>query len=432
MNAWPPALEARRRIRRVDGPLVAIVLLAIAVRAAATYAYPAALERDPDSYRLYAQSLIDHGNFLRHDQPSAWRAPLYPLTLAVCLMLPGAFWWWIAALHVACGALATWLVVGAGRAAGLGATALIAGAVVALDPLLVYQATQVMSESLAVLLTALALWQIGRATFSRSGDGLLLGATLAGCALVRPGLLAWGALLLIGLFWNFRHYRPWQRVGPVLLGLVVVLAPWTLRNAAQLGRPVLTTTHGGFTFLLANNPELYDFLRERKGRGAWSSRQFVETWEAEKTTRNVDSELAENRLAYQIGWQNVRQAPADFLRATLFRVTSFWRLAPLADLPTTGLSQQLGRLGITFWNFGLFALALLGVLAWDQRRRSPPNDSGFVLTAGLLLVLSLQLVHLAYWTDMRMRAPAVPALALLAALGWQWLAAQRRAKPERQ
>jgi hypothetical protein len=39
----------------------------------------------------------------------------------------------------------------------------------------------------------------------------------------------------------------------------------------------------------------------------------------------------------------------------------------------------------------------------------------------LLLAISFTAVHLVYWTDMRMRAPLIPAVALAAAAGTGWV-----------
>ncbi|HTN02349.1 MAG TPA: hypothetical protein VL132_10745, partial [Planctomycetaceae bacterium] len=45
----------------------------------------------------------------------------------------------------------------------------------------------------------------------------------------------------------------------------------------------------------------------------------------------------------------------------------------------------------------------------------------------LLVLVTIQSVHLFYWTDARMRAPLVPVLVLLAVLGLEGLRSRRRA-----
>ena len=48
-----------------------------------------------------------------------------------------------------------------------------------------------------------------------------------------------------------------MRGGLLALTIVIVLSPWMIRNLVVLGEPVWTTTHGGYTLALANNPVYY-------------------------------------------------------------------------------------------------------------------------------------------------------------------------------
>ncbi len=72
------------------------------------------------------------------------------------------------------------------------------------------------------------------------------------------------------------------------------------------------------------------------------------------------------------------------------------------------------------WAVGGFYLALWvgGLHPWSgsfalARSISP----GFSMA--LSLILGFFLVHLVYWTDVRMRAPIMPAIAVLLAAGWR-------------
>ena len=47
------------------------------------------------------------------------------------------------------------------------------------------------------------------------------------------------------------------RAGCSALSVLVVLSPWMIRNFVVFGEPVWTTTHGGYTLALANNPVYY-------------------------------------------------------------------------------------------------------------------------------------------------------------------------------
>ena len=49
----------------------------------------------------------------------------------------------------------------------------------------------------------------------------------------------------------------------MLLVTSAVVSPWVIRNRLVFGRWIATTTHGGYTLLLGNNPDFYRHLRQR-------------------------------------------------------------------------------------------------------------------------------------------------------------------------
>ena len=69
---------------------------------------------------------------------------------------------------------------------------------------------------------------------------------------------------------------------------------------------------------------------------------------------------------------------------------------------------------------------VMGTESWAIRPLPgplPKRDWGLWLW-GLLLVLAVTAVHAFYWTNLRMRAPLMPVVALAAALGAEWLVAR--------
>lgn len=90
--------------------------------------------------------------------------------------------------------------------------------------------------------------------------GLLLGLSI----LCRPTFLPWSGLVLILIGWHAWQDGGWPiRLAACGLAMTVFLTilPWGLRNTWVIGSFKLTTTHGGYTFYLANNPLYYQFLR---------------------------------------------------------------------------------------------------------------------------------------------------------------------------
>jgi 4-amino-4-deoxy-L-arabinose transferase-like glycosyltransferase len=129
--------------------------------------------------------------------------------------------------------------------------ALIAALVVAIYPATIQYTGMLMTEPLAATLLAGAMLGI---FWAGEGGGPLWrwavpGLTLGALALVRPEYLAIGFLLAVLIFLRERLWEDWKRAlliaAIVALGIVVVVAPWTVRNAFALNRFVSVSTGGG-------------------------------------------------------------------------------------------------------------------------------------------------------------------------------------------
>ena len=101
-----------------------------------------------------------------------------------------------------------------------------------------------------------------------------------------------------------------------------------------------------------------------------------------------------------------RERPGTFLRASIARLGRFWGIAPSAAVYPRWL-----RMATAAWTLPLWLALGVGLLRRDLW--SWPS-----IVAPLLL-LALTAVHSVYWTDMRMRVPVVPAIALIVA-GAKW------------
>jgi hypothetical protein len=441
---------------------LAVVLFALLVRGGALMLMPGALLTDPDGYRRLAENLVQHGTFGAGDVPTAYRPPLYPLLLTGCVALGEHTRLAIGILHVLLGMATVGLTIVVARWWGLGdRAAALAGLLVACDPILLAQSAVVMTETLAVFLTAAGLFaltwsgrqtSLGRQLNCRPCAAMLAGAILALGALCRPALLLWTVAAGIGLALASSSRRPQPSDGQsattsrgfvsifaaFFLGATVVLGPWAVRNQVEFGRPIVTTTHGGYTLLLANNPEFYAWLRSGPWGSVWEADRFNADWDG----RRPRDEVQANRQAYAEAWRTIVDAPATFVYACLVRVGRFWSPLPHQITGGEGPMRRLSRYLVGLWYLAEFALAAVG--AWyiatrrvrgegreaisdyraaknEPRQTSPP--SSFPLPPfpswlyGLLLVACLTAMHAVYWTDMRMRAPLVPLVAMAAAVG---------------
>jgi len=404
--------------------LLLVVLAAIAARAAACLAFSANLSDDRDVYLAMATG-IREGRGLSSPGttvPTAFRPPLYPLLLVPVSDSPLGR----AALH--CG-LAAGMVLAVYWLAGLSGLSpgrrLVAALVVALDPLLVYYATLPMTETLAAVGSALLLATGAAACKSASVQRRTIycafGAVAFGlCVMTRPTYWAFTVCVVTFGVWQVvcggrdpEKHEPRTRdwiLGGVLT--VAIVAPWVVRNWKVMGQPILTTTHGGYTLFLGNNDAYYaEVVRQPLGtvwdgsRGpgqqAWVANLADQMREA-----GIEGEIATDRWMKDRAWETIRAQPGTFLQACIRRCLAFWAVRPHAD-SASAAGRALSVVS-ALWYSALWVALALGV--WNAIR-----NGGCAVELSLLLIAAFVLVHLVYWTDARMRAPIMPAVAILAA-----------------
>ena len=412
-----------------DWQWYAVLLAALLVRGGVGYAQVDQLATDPDSYRLLAENIVRLHSFTLEDraEPTAFRPPLYPLLLAVTSISKQILPWEVFWLHLTLGVLTVGLTFYWAMQVGLGKWRSLAGLLVAVDPILLNQSTLVMTETLATALAILTLVAVGALVLgARSVEGLssrditIRAVNIAGAAALaiycRPTFLIWGALLPLALLAAFPR---WRQRGAALLayGLMMafLLSPWVARNWYVFGAPVIGTTHGGYTLLWGNNDEYYQYLRTGT-EPVWDSAKFHARFARQHPHEGTSaSELARDKAAAAEAWDTIRQNPGMAAYSSLVRLTMFWRPMPHAVSAEESTLRTTARYLVGAWYVVQFTLVLLGLY---HLRRELRNPSWW---AALALVLSFTLVHLLYWSNIRMRAPLVPILAVLACAGVELL-----------
>ncbi len=403
------------------------------------------LRDDPDAYLRLA------GNWARTGvlgiessdgstvTPSAFRPPLYPWLLSRLADSDGNIpVLHIAAMHLLLGVGTVWLVWSIANQLKTPWPWLPA-LLVALDPLLLRASQLVMTETLAAFLAALAwrLWlavyptnRTERRTLSQWLMLFALGCAFGLSILARPTAGPWVALCAIGLL--FVACSCWKRrVNDCLMVSLIVtacLAPWILRNLAVIGKPMWATTHGGYTLLLANNPLIYEHFQRHGPSRRWDAEPFHQHWASRYETAGKNpateesfwleplsaeesqppwDELADDALAYSAAWNTIARNPLMFVLSSIYRVGWFWSPWPLVD--SIGL-----RLFIGGWYALMFAMAVVGIRQgnWACGRQAWLR----VWWLPLALLLSLTLIHAVYWSNMRMRAPAMAAIYVAASM----------------
>lgn len=416
--------------------MIALLIVAALLRLAVICWKPESLAEDRDLYWGIAKRMAAGDGFSNPDwgHPTAYRPPLYPLLLAGILIVGGGPKL-LAIVQIGLSLATVQLTWRLARRLGFSSLGLMAAAFVAFNPLLVQATSQAMTEILcAFLLTSLLVV----VTETRLGDwrrccgiGVLFGLT----ALCRPTVWAFAVLAscvgLITLTWRIKNVERsvWVKtlLGWLVIGLTtgLTVASWVIRNADVFGEPIVTTTHGGYTLLLGNNDEAYRVEVAEPTGQPWDSREWQKSLRQEAqradlkkwvhpgsfTTHDLEftqKELARDHWMSAVARTWIRQHPREFAASCWLRVKRFWNVWPGGS--DAGSLPTVARWGVAVFFAVELLLAAIGLCG--MRREEWAKWWPLVL-----LVLSVALVHVVYWSNLRMRAPVEPVLALLAARG---------------
>jgi len=312
------------------------------------------------------------------------------------------------------------------------AAGLIGAAAVAVYPALLEYQGMLMSEPLAATLLSGAVLAIFWASDRESAmswllPGVLLGAT----AMVRPEYL--GIALLLGVVvFACTVSSDWQRaltqVAILLAGVIVVVAPWTIRNAVALDRAVPISTGGGQvlfagTYLpsdgdpekvgsevVARHPELFAPAAAQRLR----LEQILARLAAARYP-DLETDRALSRMGREQLGDDISEQPLEFAGFLATKVGRIWSHGPREVMRAPAWEAL-------HWTLVGFGLLGLGLLAWRRRWEA------LVLATVFLAITALSALLVA---SPRRVLVMLPLVAALAGVGATWLggaAWERRSK----
>lgn len=457
-----PAATARRRpFSRLNVPLLAIIVLALAARVAwiAGTDFRPTLSDDAGRYDLLGRSLADNAGFVNpNGHLTMFWPPGYPLILAALYRL---YPHWLLADHTVKAALLLNALLGTATVAlvyaigvrAFGRRAALAGAAItALFPSLVFFAGVTLSETTFTFLLMLSVWLLIEAE-ARDRRLLIAAGLVVGFASLVRGQALLLPLVAVPFWWTAGHQSSplaahestaqsvvppmeWEdtsestrpatwlgvavRLAVVGVLALVVVAPWTVRNYVESKSVVLISSNSGVDFYIGHSAgadgrgrivdELvfrYPDLPPAEAEARVSGDGFHDglTYAVHHPLREVTLSARKVFWLYYrddeaVAWidgHGERHVIASSLRSAL---------RPLSDV----------------YYYAVIALAIAGVRRWFSLRDPVP-----------LLLLSLAvywtLVHVAFFGDPRFHAPIIPVVALWAGVAVMWLSGLRSPTP---
>lgn len=371
---------------RPGAALVAILAAALAIRMMVVLVTPDYTPLfDAVEYQHHAVSLADGHGFAPStvtplDRRTAFRPPLYPLMLAVVYTVFKAGPDVGRALGAVLGVLTVLLIYLVALQLWGRTVALVAGGLAAVYPSLAMLNAALLTESPFLAIEVALVLAVLRYRSSRHPGWAALAGVLCGlAALTRSNGLLLAIPALLGVLGPGRPALGRRAlVGPavVIVGAVVAIAPWTIRNAMVFHAFVPLTTQTGFGIAGTYNDE----ARVVDGyKSVWQLTTRTREYGPIYTTPGIDEVRADAQ---------VRRRALDFARRDPGYVAqttglSVLRTVELAGLPPGGSKADRIQRGLVVstaslarWTFYVAVLlGLWGAVCLARRprgERSPP------------------------------------------------------------
>lgn len=420
-------LAARNGGRVGLAALVAILLLGVGLRAGEAWDGRSPVY-DAAAYARIAATLERGEGFTLGrgaTQPASNYSPGVPLLAGGIYALTGDVHERLARLVLALiGALAIAFAYLIGRRLSGPLAGLIGASAVAVYPALLEYQGMLMSEPLAATLLSGAvlaiLWAADTSPRWRARwliPGLLLGAL----ALTRPEYLAISIPVAVVVFAR-SGWDGWRdclvQATVMLAGLVIVVAPWTVRNAVALDRFVPVSTGGGQVLFAGSympsggDPERVgeEVLKRHPGlrRQLPAEPRLEQILAALAAQRfpGMESDAALARMGRERLWDEISERPIEYAGFVAAKIGRIWSHGP-RDVMREPLWQAL------HWALVAFGLLGLGLLARQRRWEA------LLLAAVLLSVTATGALLVA---SPRRVLVTIPLVAALAGVGvaWAW------------
>lgn len=214
---------------------------------------------DSHAYDVFARNIVNHGVFgWTSAEPFAFWPPGTSFIYAAVYWMFGEKFFNVVVLNIALSCALIFTTFRVAIRFYCETVALGAAIILAVWPTLIMFTTVLASELPFLVLTIGALDAWSSPTRTPLLRGVVAGLLLGAAALVRPFALVL-PIVFAGSFYTQSLFRRVTGVEQLRIAVaaafavILVIAPWTVRNARLYGEPVLISTNGGITLWMGNS-----------------------------------------------------------------------------------------------------------------------------------------------------------------------------------
>ena len=395
----------------VSGALVRLLIFVLL--------HGAELYADERQYQDIAVNLVHGRGFALDGRLTSWRPPLYSVGLAGLYAasettnpdLARAFQALLSLGTVVLVYLLGRRVFGVGVARG-------AAAVMAFYPPLLFYNNYLLTEVLFIFTVTLTAWTFVEYLASGRLRVLIASGVALGLATLTRDI-AWPTVAIMGALVVYRRRREWRgmlgHVALLVTVLVLMLAPWVMRNTRLQGTFTLISTNGGLV-LLAGNYE------HTPPDHPWRAHALPSELKWRRLFPDDISEGVRQKLAVRRALEYIKERPGLFVRTSIIRAANVWGLERnVVAAFLSGVHGKVSRvtvLGLAGIIFTAEVLTLLlgfaglcFAMAGDDKGRAY-----HLYFAGLVLYTTL--AHAPVSGHPRYHLPLIPLFTIYAVYAW--------------
>jgi 4-amino-4-deoxy-L-arabinose transferase-like glycosyltransferase len=344
--------------------------------------------------------------------PTAFRAPLYPLFLAIIYGFFGHQFLAVRVIQAMMGASLPLIVYVLGRRMFDDRAARIASWVIVFYPMFLFYPLGLVTENLFFVLVPLTILYLIKALDTSRLLYYLLGGLLLGLSVLTRSVMSGFVLVILAWLWYYvsdkrEALKSWALI---LLSVALLTIPWSIRNSLLYGQFVFVESSLGFNFYLGYHPE---------GAGTFDSSIAVDFMEGIGgfDDPGLETEKLVHNLGIQRGVQFIQKDPARAAWLLVSKLSHFLRLDKraalffysnnfLGDLPAPILLLVLLVLCLPW-----VIVVLLSVIGMSFSRMT--RDKVLIY----LLFIYFIAIHILIMAEPRFHLVLVPFLAIFAVQG---------------
>jgi len=365
---------------------------------------------DPYYYYSWALSICE-GNVMGDNAFHAM--PLYPYLLSLIFFISHASIYLAKILQSVIGSFSIVLMYLLAKELFNKKVALIAGDVGCMYGMFIFYEGFLLSTSLEVFMYLMFLLLLLRGEHTKNRKLWFVVGIVAGlCSLTRASILLFCVLLIaIKSIHSCKEKRMSQvrEIIYFIIGMVVIVAPVSIRNYIVSGDFVLITAHGGINFYIGNNPNAYGTFATPASIIS-NSQNIIEGARvlAEKALGSVLTNAEVSRFWYQKSFNFIINDPLQWLSLLMRKIILFFNGHEIPDVASYEFYKRcLPLLRLPWLSFHLISpLAIGGMIVGFKQRKKMWYLYLFVCT----YIFSFML----YFVNSRYRMPIIPVFIIFA------------------